>query len=471
MRADTSGLRITATLSLLLLASACPGDEAPATAADASDGGLDGDGGDTAGDAVTDVAGEIAAGTRVLASESLGAEPEAGAAFPVAFFVRDDAGAGVAGVEVSVTVSRGAGTLTGGDPYVALTGADGRVEAPWVLGAAPVRQALRATAGTLEVEHRVVGAVAESVAPAPLFDLDTFLAAEGIEGSTEDLAFSDEGELYLGVPGGFVVADSEGELRLLETSGDEIGRPLGMAFDAEGNLWAADADRLALLRVSPVGEVSTALTTNGAAALVGPNYVAIGRAGEVFLTDPCLGEVIVYEPGTQAVSAVYSFDVPTQGGPNGVALDASGDWLYVATENPALFCTIPGLVFNERVGGVYRIALTGEAAGTIEPIVEGVALFGDGLAFDAEGNLWVVLTNNAGLTLGESGVWVLPEGGSVLQPYLALEDAIVANVAFGVAPFDEATFYMAMLAVPGFTREETRGLRSHPVGLTGLPLR
>jgi sugar lactone lactonase YvrE len=334
-----------------------------------------------------------------------------------------------------------------------------------------VRQALRATAGDLEVVHRVVGAVAEPTAPEALFDIDAFLAAEGIEGSTEDLAFSDAGELYLGVPGGFVVADVEGGLQLLETSGDDVGRPLGIAFDADGNLWAADADRLALLKVSPEGVVTTALTTDGAQPLVGPNYVAVGRAGEVFLTDPCLGEVIAYDPASEEVAAVYSFDVPTQGGPNGVAVDASGDWLYVATENPALFCTIPGLVFNERVGGVYRIALTGDEAGTIEAVVEGVALFGDGLAFDDEGNLWVVLTNNAGLTLRESGVWVLPEGGSALQPYLALDDAIVANVAFGVSPFDETTLYMSMLAVPGFTREETRGLRSHAVGLSGLPLR
>jgi hypothetical protein len=102
-------------------------------------------------------------------------------------------------------------------------------------------------------------------------------------------------------------------------------------------------------------------------------------------------------------------------------------------------------------------------------VVESIGLFGDGIAFDVQGNAWYVADTTEGVMLEESQVWMLPVGSETpLKILVAGEQAIYANLAFGSEPFGATTLYLSMLAFPGFATE--RGLRRVEVGIPGLSL-
>jgi sugar lactone lactonase YvrE len=132
-------------------------------------------------------------------------------------------------------------------------------------------------------------------------------------------------------------------------------------------------------------------------------------------------------------------------GPNGLAFDAQEAYLYILTENPAVFC-IPG---PNVWGGLFRVPIgPGGEAGEPEPepLVDGFALAGDGLAFDEEGNLYVVFSGYIERNLGrlfDSGVFVYTPDGRFSEFFVVniLEGEIITNIAFGVEPFDPESLY------------------------------
>src|SRR5690606_9323205 len=103
-------------------------------------------------------------------------------------------------------------------------------------------------------------------------------------------------------------------------------------------------------------------------------------------------------------------------------------------------------------------------------VAENVGLFGDGLTFDQEGNLYVIFDTEKEIALDESILFVLPAGGTTLRRFFALEDKVLANPAFGRGAFGETTLYLTLLAVPPFTGEDSRGVVTVEVGIPGKPL-
>lgn len=250
------------------------------------------------------------------------------------------------------------------------------------------------------------------VVPEDFGGMHAWLASNNISGSTEDLAFRADGAVALGVPGGVVIATPTGpdsvSFEQMQLTGDPLTRALGLAYDRNGNLWTADPTGHALHAISPEGVVTTHLTTNGSEPLDAPNDVAVGLDDRVYLSDPCRGELIAYDPLTKAVTAVQPYHLPTEGG---------------------------------------------------------------GMSFDAEGNLYVVVDTAEGVSLAESRVMVLRKGATELVPFAAFQkDTVIANVAFGRGVLGETVMYGALLAIPPFTTEDKRGIVRFPVGLAGHPL-
>jgi streptogramin lyase len=404
-----------------------------------------------------------------LALAKVGSEPSTGAAGetlaePLVVRVTDD-GAPRAGIEVAFAVEAGGGSV---EPESALTDDDGRASAVWTLGIAPVanRVSARIADGSVGFETRAT--LDAPLAPEPFGDVNAFMIAQGIAGSTEDLAFDGSGRLLLGVPGGLLAVDPAGTTSALALRGEPLSRPLGIAFDRRGTLWAADSFAATLAKVSPAGKVATALADDGTEPLVGPNYVALDRKGRVYLSDPCLGELIRFEPASGLVDAILTFDLPSQGGPNGFAFDASGTRLFIATENTALFCGHAFVGLVDEIAGLFAVEVSDAGFGALEAIAPNVALFGDGVAFDAEGNLYAIFDTEMNLALEESAVWVLPAGDTDLVKFLAATDRVFANLAFGQGDFGDETLYIALLAIPPFTSAEARGLERFVVGIPGL---
>ena len=303
--------------------------------------------------------------------------------------------------------------------------------------------------------------------PMELLEDEVFGDVEGflgeVRGSTEDLAF-DGDRIIIGVPGGLASVDAEGTVSDFGALNAELGGSvLGVALDADGGLYVCDPDNGALRYIVDL-DVATVID-----GLDAPNYVAVGPDGDVYVTDPCAGELIRYDPDAGEVIARHAFDLPAEGGPNGVAFGPDGS-LWGVTENTALLCNHADTVeLTAPIAKLFRMEITADGFGARETIVDNIGLFGDGIAFDVQGNVYYIADTTEGVMLDESQVWVLPVGSETPTKILvAGEGGIYANLAFGTGPFGETTLYLSMLAFPGFATE--RGLRRVEVGIPGLPL-
>lgn len=355
------------------------------------------------------------------------------------------------GSSVAFAVQRGGGSVQG---------------TSWTLGKAPVDNVLGASsAGALCSTLTVRATLAEPYATQPFGDVNDFLTAQKNDGSTEDCAFSPEGKLVMGVPGGLIQLDESGKSSAMPLSGDALVKPLGLYYDNTGTLWVADSDGHALRSVAPGGKVSTVITSDGTQDLSMPNDVVSSDGKSVYFTDSCLGELFFVKDGKIIDTA--KFDLATEGGANGVALDPSGKALWVTTENTALLCQTKGVPLQAPISGLYRFELTDNGFGKRTDIATNQGLFGDGLTFDSEGNLYVIFDQEKDLALTESAVWVLAKGDSKLVKFLAASDRVLANPVFGKGAFGKTQLYLAMLSVPPFTDPSARGLMRFDVGIAG----
>lgn len=180
-------------------------------------------------------------------------------------------------------------------------------------------------------------------------------------------------------PDGFIYAGGEaGQIYRVTLAGEvEVvgtteGFVLGLCLDGDCNVYACDSVHKAIMRISPDGEVDTYFGGSGQRSLVNPNYGVFDREGNLYFSDSgefrkdngCLW---VVRPGGEG--EILREDVTAF--PNGVALDASGRYLYVVAS------TLPAIV---------RVPVSG---GDVEIVAEFHEKVPDGLAFDSEGNLYV----------------------------------------------------------------------------------
>lgn len=409
--------------------------------------------------------------------------------------VTSESGAPVRDAEVVFTVERGGGTLGAADAprlvtAVVRSDADGHASVAWRVGVAPVGNRLTASAGDDEVTFDTRVVLAAPLQPEPFGDIPAFLRQSGYTAigssgqevflaSTEDLAFVGDDRLLLGlaagttaVDGALIAMNPAGEAELVDLTGEPLIGTLGVAVDRDGAIWAADpraAAPGALLRISTDGVVETVVTALGDEDLDAPNYVAVGPDGGIYVTDPCLGVIFRYDPAAEAVDAVVTMDVATEGGPNGLAFDRAGGTLYFATESIALLCARGDLPLTDPVAGLFRVPVDATGFGDVETIADRRALFGDGLAFDAEDNLYVIFDTENDFMLEESAVWVLPAGETELVKFLANGERVYANLAWGRGEFGEETMYISLLAVDAFNLP-IRGIDRFDLGIAGLPL-
>ena len=353
-----------------------------------------------------------------------------------------------------------------GSPTDAATGAD-------VSGDGATDSAVRAAGdsagaadGTLADATRAplpAGWPPAPVASQPFAKVHTYLSARGWDGSTEDLAIHPSGShAVLGVPGHLLRVEPSGDVTELTTTGAALDGPLGLWFDPAGVLWVADAKAKAVKTVSPAGVVAVAFATNGKGALIQPNDLLVDGQGFVWLTDPCLGELVRWDPKTQKAEVLATFDLKTQGGPNGVALAPSGSHVVVTTENPGLLCALGGIPIDKKLGSVWRAAL-GTTPLQFQALAEGLGVFGDGCTFDAAGHLYATIdafTLAGGITLEHSRVygWALGAGAPVAL--VESKSVLYANVVFGHGAFAPGQMVLALLTVPPFTPDEARGLHA-----------
>ncbi len=143
------------------------------------------------------------------------------------------------------------------------------------------------------------------------------------------------------------------------------GFMLGLAVDGAGLVYACDIGNHRVQRIHPDGVVEPYSEEIGY-----PNYPVFANDGNLYVSDSGSwesddGAIMRIEPGGRTTR----LPTPALRFPNGLAL--LDDWLYVVES------TRPGVVRIPRQGGEVML------------VVELDQVIPDGLAFDAEGGLWI----------------------------------------------------------------------------------
>jgi sugar lactone lactonase YvrE len=219
---------------------------------------------------------------------------------------------------------------------------------------------------------------------------DTLMKAEllgrGQLQGPEDTAVDAQGRVYAGLHDGRIVRiEADGNVA---TFVDTQGRPLGMDFDAGGNLIVADAYR-GLLSIDPQGQIKVLTTEAEGVPFKFTDDLDIASDGTIYFSDATSrfeqpdylldllearphGRLLSYSPSSGETRVLLK-DLYFA---NGVALSANEDFVLV----------------NETYR--YRITrywLKGEQAGTHDVLIDNLPGLPDNLQGDRAGTFWVAL--------------------------------------------------------------------------------
>jgi sugar lactone lactonase YvrE len=191
----------------------------------------------------------------------------------------------------------------------------------------------------------------------------------------ECVAVGRDGKLYAGGERGQVYRISP-DGKQVEEIANTGGFCLGVTLDRKENIYVCDLGKHALIEVTQQGEVSVIADSVEGRKFQCPNFSVFDSQGNLYFSDS--GEWkqangVIFRLSPQGKVNLFS------AGPfhfaNGLALDAAERYLYVVESN---------------LDRVVRIGIQKDGrAGTPEVFAEGLARVPDGLAFDAQGNLYV----------------------------------------------------------------------------------
>ena len=212
------------------------------------------------------------------------------------------------------------------------------------------------------------------------------------------LAFDAKGNLYIanGLSDAITKAGPLGQSMAIFASGFKA--PQAVAFDAAGNLYVAGGADTAIVRVTPAGSGSIFAT-----GFSRPQALAFDKSGTLYVADQIAGTVSKVSAAGKVTVFAKGFSLPTA-----LAFDAAGN-LYVAngiagtvakvTQGAVIsvfaehFAEPAGLAFDakdnlyvaEAIGGQVSKVTPGGAVSVFAANLGPAA----GLAFDAHGNLFV----------------------------------------------------------------------------------
>jgi sugar lactone lactonase YvrE len=202
----------------------------------------------------------------------------------------------------------------------------------------------------------------------------------------ESVAIDGNGYLYTGLADGRILRIRPDDATV-ETYA-RAGEPLGMEFDAHGNLIVADAS-LGLISVDPAGNIAMLSRELDGTPINFADGLAITSDGTVYFTDASTkfinresvadifehranGRLLAYNTSTGVtrllLDGLYF--------PNGVAVGPNETYL----------------LFSET--SMYRVRrywLTGERAGQADVFIDNLPGFPDNVSFDGEDTFWVAL--------------------------------------------------------------------------------
>ncbi len=224
--------------------------------------------------------------------------------------------------------------------------------------------------------------------------IETFSIGDNV--GPEAVAADSEGRVYASTQEGRIVRlQSDGSA--VANWADTFGRPLGMEFDAAGNLIVADAIR-GLLSIAPDGSVTALVTEADGIPIRYANELDVAPDGRIYFSESSNkfapadwagtyraavldlmehgghGRLLVYDPETASATTVLDGINHA----NGVAVAHDGSFVLVA-----------------ETGGyrVIRIWLYGPLVGTIEPFIDELPGFPDNITRGLDGRYWIAFVS------------------------------------------------------------------------------
>jgi sugar lactone lactonase YvrE len=255
----------------------------------------------------------------------------------------------------------------------------------------------------------------------------------------EGLAFDRQGRLYCGGERGQIYCLSL-ETRDFQQVGSTDGFCLGMAFDHAGQLFICDSRHGSVLRFDPqTRRVETFATKAAGIKLRIPNYPAFDAQGRLYVSDsyeykdPGPG-IFRFEPDG---SGILWCEEPLNFA-NGLALSPDGRYLYVV---------------ETFARAISRIPVRPDGSAGPKELVAHVGIVPDGLAFDAQGRLYVACYE-------PSALYRVSPDGEVQTLWLDEEAQVLCHPTN--CAFWQSNLYAVNLGRCHITRLE--------VGVQGLPL-
>src|SRR6266571_5076813 len=233
----------------------------------------------------------------------------------------------------------------------------------------------------------------------------------------EDVAFDKDDRIYCGAEDGRIFRFQPDGTKP-EVFAQTKGRPLGLIFDASGNLIVADAV-IGLMSIAPDGKGTVLATEAGGVPFGCTNDLDIASDGTIYFTDASYkfpltqlkadllehqpnGRFLAYDPRTKQTRVLLSDFYFA----NGVAVSSDQSFVLV----------------NDT--GAYRVRrywLTGAKAGQSDIFIDNLPGFPDGISSNGKDTFWLSVVNRRDATMDalqphpflRKIVWRLP---SFLQP-------------------------------------------------------
>lgn len=236
-------------------------------------------------------------------------------------------------------------------------------------------------------------------------------------------------------PRGFVYAGGEaGQLYRIDVGAGSFeqlcttnGWILGICLDGAGGAYLCDPVNRCVYLARDDGSLKVLSSGTEQRSMTTPNFPVFDSSGSLYVSDSGAWEQpsgCIFRIAPDGATELWSEAAPHF--TNGLALDAAGEYLYVAES------TLPG---------VSRIRINPDgSAGRREIVVEMPMTVPDGLAFDSDGTLYIACYR-------PDRVYTLSGAGHLeifLDDYQGTEIGAPTNVAFG-GP-DMRTMFIASLA-------------------------
>lgn len=356
----------------------------------------------------------------IVSGNQQSAAAEAALPKPIQIRVVGNDGLVAPGVTVQFDTVEGRGTF---ESQFVVSDAKGIASVRYHLGRLPVmnRMTARITGSMVDLEARALNVNP----PVPKQRIDKLPMPES-------LAFDNAGSLIVSSQlNGSLVDVRPGPFKFSEEfvfdylyRGKTNSSLTGIAYDHAGILYACDNRTGSIARFDGSNEPTVFLEGYQFDPFSLPNGIAVSpRSNEIYFSDTERSRI--YKVGPQGRDLTIATEAVPQ--PNGLAFSGDGDMLYVTSLSP-------GGVFALPVGG-------GGGLGAATQIAD--LPTGDGIALDADGNIYAIGSELGKLT---SGIYLIPADGSPAFRYVtAPSPKIYASLAFGRTGFNLTSIYVVSL--------------------------